>query len=124
MNTVNRSSNQIQVKGKSLPVTVKQAIINISAAGDNIVVEAVADKKIRVIARWYRSSGTNTMTPKSGVGAGATAIGGADYLKEGYGVSDCWAPHGYFYETGTGEALNFHLAQAVQLSGELDYIEF
>jgi hypothetical protein len=122
MNTVGRDSNSVQIKGYKLPRVVKQAIININTAGDNIIVPVVLLAKVRVLARWYRSNGSVIVTPKSGVGITATTIGGPDTLKEGYGVSDCWSPN-YFYETLEGEALNFYLSANVQVSGELNYIE-
>ena len=115
-------TNAAKVEGHEI-YPIKQAIINATTLGDNQIVEAVTGKKIRVLNRWYRSSGSVILTWKSGTGIGSTIISASDTLLQGYGVSDNWAPCGWFFETKVGEALNASLSGNVSVTGELNYIE-
>lgn len=103
---------------------VLQAIVNASSAGDNSIVAAVANKKIRVTSINLGPIGSAvTTTWKSDTGGSAVAIDAARaWTQTGAGMSDCWLPHGYFFETAAGKALNLYLSGAVQVSGTINYL--
>jgi hypothetical protein len=94
------------------------APIDASSAGDNEILALVAGRKIRVIGIKFSVADAVVLTWKSN----ATALGAAETYKAGGGMSDYWGPHGCFFETGVGEALNLGLSGAVQVSGWLNYI--
>ena len=94
-----------------------QAAINAATADTHRIVAGVPGKKIRVPNMHYRAYGTVTLTWKSG----SDALGGPEALEKGWGVSDRWAPFGYFFETAEGEDLNLELSDSVQVTGWLNY---
>lgn len=101
----------------------KKAVVNVSASGDNVVVAAVAGKKIVVINILVVAAGTVTLTIKSGVGGGATAKSGPLPLAVNTGLGGVFDPTGHF-ETAPGEALNLSLSAAIAVGGWLTYIEY
>lgn len=102
--------------GGVLPV--KFAVINASSSGDNTIVPAVSDVKIRVVHYVFTvASDVNVRWESS---AGGTALSGV--MSFTAGVQSAFSPVGLF-ETISGELLNLELSGAVQVSGHLAYVE-
>ncbi len=99
-------------------LTLKRAVINESTTGDKQIVAAVTSKKIRVINYSLHCNAANTVQWKSG----STALGGARAFAANGGIAPGEAILGHF-ETAAGAALNLNLSTAVQVSGELTYVE-
>lgn len=106
----------VHVEGKSC--LVKQAKIDTASAGANELVAAVAAKKIRVIALTLVCAAAQAVTFKTAT----TALTGAMSFAANGGMDINRTPPNYFLETVAGEALNLTLANAVQVSGTLNYI--
>lgn len=112
--------NVIYVDGGRM--LVRQAKIDAASAGDNTVVSAVSGYKIRVVGIKFSVAGDVTTKWMSDTGGSAVELVHAETWKAGGGMSDYWGPHGYFFETASGKALNLYLGGAVQVSGWLNYI--
>ncbi len=106
-------------------MSVKYAVVNATASGDNTVIAAVAGKKLRVVGYSTASAGTVTVKWKSGAsvdlsgpmpmvaaGSGQGVLGSGTYMAE-YGV----------LETDVGLALVLNLSAAVVVGGHLVYRE-
>lgn len=111
-----------QTTGVEYLLPIKQAQIDVAAAGDNTVVAAVTGKRIRVTHIKFSCAADVTTQWLSGTGIGAVALGPAETWKAGGGMSDNWYP-GFFVRTAIGSALNLYLGGAVQVSGFINYIE-
>ncbi len=99
-------------------IEVKFAPIDRATAGDGTaIVAAVATRKIRVLSYDLIAAGTVTATWKSA----ATALSGAKSLSLSTGVSKSHAKG--VLQGGVNEPLYLNLGGAVQVSGELSYIE-
>jgi hypothetical protein len=93
------------------------AQINVSAVANNLIVPAVAGKKIRLMNYKVSADGFVRMTWKSGT----TAISGP-----GLDVGDCQPTCSEsvlgVMETATNQPLNLALDSVVQVSGHVGYI--
>lgn len=101
-------------------LTVKRAVIDHADSGNNTLVAAVANKKIRVVALLLVAAGAVTARLESD--ANGTALTGQMSLAQNQGVELSFNPHGWV-ETGAGELLNLELGGAVSVDGVLLYIE-
>lgn len=111
-------NTSVMYDGKTA-VTPKFAAIEAGSSGDNIIIGAVANKKIRVLSYAFISSGTQTGKWKSG---NATDISGRMYFIANTGISAGYNPKGHF-QTGTNKELVLNLSQAVSGGGHINYIE-
>jgi hypothetical protein len=102
---------------------IKQAKINVSAAGDNPAVAAVAHRRIRLTAQSLSVASDVTVAWMSGTGVGATEVVPPRTFKSGGGIDGNWGPQGYYGHTEIGEPLTINLGGAVQVSGVINYIE-
>lgn len=106
-------------QGPDAPVQVLRAPINLSGTGQKTVVDAVAGKKIRVIAIHFVTKLALTIQAFS---AAANALTGP----MAFGVNGQFVNVGNLYgiwETNVGEALNFTLTGTTpQVSGSLVYV--
>lgn len=96
----------------------KFAKIAAGSSGDNEVVAAVANKKIRVIALHFVVAGVVTVIWKSG----STAISGDENFAQNSGMHLAEVRFGHF-ETAAGEALNINLSGNVTVGGTITYVE-
>lgn len=101
---------------------LNSAIINTAVSGDNIIVAAVAGKKVGLYAVWFVSPGAVAVKFKNGASIDfhpASTIGSATntglYLLEH--ADDPW------YETTAGNALILNLGGAVQCSGVAYFLQ-
>ncbi len=99
-------------------LTPKFAVISTGSSGDNTIVPAVTDKKIRVLAYMFISSGNVTATWQSD----STNISGPMPLIASTGVSAGYNPKGHF-ETSTGESLQINQNSTAVLGGQITYLE-
>jgi hypothetical protein len=96
------------------------AAVNVSTSGGNILIPAVAGKRLRVVNGLVMSAGVVTVTFKSGVGG--TAITGELQLTAQTGFIAPFCPVGHF-QTGVGQPLVLELNDAISVDGWLTYIE-
>lgn len=101
-------------------LTPKFAVIDAASSGDNTLLAAVADKKIRVLSLLLISAGTVIVRFESG--AGGTALSGQMNLIANTGFSLPFSPVGWF-ETGSNTLLNLELSAAISVDGFLTYVE-
>ena len=101
-------------------VTPKFAAIDAATSGDNTLVAAVTDKKIRVLSAFMISAGTVNARFESG--AGGTAKTGQMNLVANSGFVLPFNPIGWF-ETAASALLNLELSGAVSVDGALTYVE-
>lgn len=99
------------------PLTPAFKAISASDSGDNVIVAAVAGKRIRVL-RWG-------LTAKGEVDAkwrsGSADVTGERPLTKYASAGGAYCPVGVF-ETAPGQALNLNLSAAVAVGGELTYV--
>lgn len=100
---------------------IKFASISASNSGDNTIVSAVTNKKIKVLSVALIASGTVSVKWRSNT----TDISGAMPLVVNSGfVLPASAPGmGHYLETATGEALNINLSTGTAVTGHLSYFE-
>lgn len=103
----------------STGLTPKFAAISASAAGENLVVAAVAGKKIRVLKYTIVTSGAVAAKFRTSSGADLT---GAMALAANSGVGGAFCPVGLL-ETAVGDALTLNLSTGAGIAGHLTYIE-
>jgi hypothetical protein len=117
----------LEAKGTSMlefsHPAIKAASLDAHDSGDNTIVAAIPGRHVRVVGIKLSVAGDVTITWKSGLGGTTTALATAETFKAGGGMSDFWGPHGYFFETLEGEALNCYLGGSVQVSGWINYVE-
>lgn len=101
-------------------VTPKYALIDAAASGNNTLVAAVADKKIRVLDVVLIASGAVVARFESG--ASGTALTGQMELSKNGGFAPGFSPVGHF-ETATNTLLNLELDSTTSVDGWLVYIE-
>jgi DNA polymerase/3'-5' exonuclease PolX len=99
---------------------VKYAIIDHAGSGDNTIVSAVANKKIRVLNVMLVASAALTARFESG--AGGTALTGQMSLAANSGFSSGYSPVGHF-QTASGALLNLELSAASSVDGWIVYVE-
>lgn len=93
------------------------ALLSTSASGDNTVVAAIANCKIRVMSVAVVATLANVVTFKSGA---ATAISAAFPLGANGGMVLPFNEHGWF-ETATGEALVLNMGTATATGVQVQY---
>jgi hypothetical protein len=108
------------IYGGTTALTPKFAVIDVAGNGDNTLVAAVADKKIRVLACFLVAAGA--VTARFEDGAGGTALTGQMNLTTNSGFTLPFSPVGWF-ETGVNTLLNLELSGAVSVDGCLVYVE-
>ncbi|MCA9285851.1 MAG: hypothetical protein KDA22_11580 [Phycisphaerales bacterium] len=104
----------------AVALTVKYAVIDFASSGDNTVVAAVTNKKIRVLSLFLVAADAVTVRFESG--AGGTALTGQMSLVANTGFVLPYNPHGWF-QSGESALLNLELSAAVSVDGSLVYIE-
>lgn len=101
-------------------LTPKYAVIDDATSGDNELVAAVANKKIRVISLMLMAAGTvNGRFESSTAG---NFLSGEINLVANVGFALGANEFGWF-ETVSGESLNLQLSAAISVDGFLTYIE-
>lgn len=115
----------VAVKGSDEMHQTHTAIINAALNGDNTIVPAQVEKKIRVLGIKFSCASAVTTTWKSNASAVTDAYGNAvaaESFAANGGMSDLWGPWCWFFETDRGEALTLNLSGAVQVSGFVSFI--
>ena len=103
-------------------LTPKFAKIAASASGNNALVAAVTDKKIRVLQYNFIANGSvNAKFQSDGAGTPAD-LTGLKYCVVNSGISCPFSPVGYF-ETVVSKSLDLNLTGAIAVGGELTYVE-
>lgn len=98
----------------------KYAVIDHAASGDNTIVAAVTDKKIRVLSLYLIASAAVTARFESG--ASGVALTGQLQLAANGGLVLPFNEDGWF-ETVAGSLLNLELSGAISVDGGLSYRE-
>jgi hypothetical protein len=98
----------------------KSVAISCSGSGNNTVVAAVPDYKIRVLA--LSLSASAAVNAKFQSGAGGTDLTGLYYLAANGGMVLPYNKLGWF-ETGVNALLNLNLSGAIPVGGCITYIE-
>jgi hypothetical protein len=103
--------------------TIKRAAISAASSGNNTLVAAVADKKIKVLS--VLLVGATAVTVAFQSGAGGTALTGVMSLgaTAGFVLPPPADPNMFWFETGVNTLLNLSLGGAVQVSGVITYFE-
>lgn len=117
---VSASAETATVYNGSTSITPKFAVIDVAGSGNNTLVEAVASKKIRVLA--VALVGGGTVTARFESGADGTALTGQMSLVANSVVVLPFNPVGWF-ETAAAALLNLELSGAVSVDGSLVYVE-
>jgi hypothetical protein len=102
------------------PYEVKRASISANTSGDNTLVAAVTDKRIRVVALFMTVGTAGTARFESGTSDGF--LTGAITLAVGTPLVLPWNPNGWF-ETTAGALLNMILSGTLGAAGNLHYQE-
>lgn len=100
-------------------VTPKFAVISESSSGNNLIVNGVSGKKIRVLSYVLSAGGGVNAKWVSGT---TPDLSGLLYISLNGGFVSGYCPVGHF-ETGVGADLNLNLSSAVAVGGHLTYIE-
>lgn len=109
------------IQNGTTALTPKFAVIAASSSGNNTLISAVTDKKIRVLA--YNLIGNGAVNAKFQSGASGTDLTGLKYIAAaGGGICAPFNPVGWF-ETASNALLNLNLSGAVAVGGELVYVE-
>jgi len=103
--------------------TIKRAVISGATSGDNTIVAAVADKKIKVLSVFLIAATAVAVRFESG--AGGTALTGVMSIGAtgGFVLPPPADPTNHWFETGVNTLLNMELGGAVQVSGAITYYE-
>jgi hypothetical protein len=117
---VSASAETSTVYNGTTALTPKFAVIDHATSGNNTIVTAVADKKIRVHQCVLNVAADVTIRFESG--ADGTALSGQFQVKAGSGFVLPFSPMGWF-ETGVNTLLNLELSGAVSVDGVLGYTE-
>lgn len=101
--------------------TVKFASVNVSSPGDNELVAAVADKKIKVLSAAIIAAGTVAVKWRSDTSdrSGAMPL----LASSGFVLPASLPAAGYYIETASGEALGLNLSAGVAVTGHISYYE-
>lgn len=97
---------------------IHTAVIDHASSGDNTIVAAVANKRIRVLS--YVIVAAGAVTVRWEAGASGTALSGQMSLAANGGISAPEAILGHF-DVPTGVLLNMELGGAVSVDGHLRY---
>jgi hypothetical protein len=117
---VNSALRTDVIQNANTQLTPKFAVIDNASSGDNTIVAAVADKKIRVLCGLLMAAGTVTVRFESG--AAGTALTGQLQLIAQVGFQIPFCPLGNF-ESASGVLLNLELSDAISVDGWLVYLE-
>lgn len=101
-------------------LTPKFAAIDVTANGNNTLVAAVANRKIRVLAIMLIAAGTVNVRFESG--AGGAGLTGQMQLTAQVGFVLPFSPVGWF-ETFPSQLLNLELSDTISIDGCLVYVE-
>lgn len=103
--------------------TIKRAVISGATSGNNTIVAAVADKKIKVLSVLLVA--VTAVTVRFESGADGTALTGVMSLaaNAGFVLNAPSDPTNHWFETGVNTLLNMELGGAVQVSGCITYYE-
>jgi hypothetical protein len=103
--------------------TIKRAVISGATSGNNTIVAAVADKKIKVLSVLLIA--VTAVTVRFESGADGTALTGVMSLaaNAGFVLNAPADPTNHWFETGVNTLLNMELGGAVQVSGAITYYE-
>lgn len=99
---------------------VKFAAIDAASSGDNTLIAAVTDKKIRILSVFLIAAGAVNVRFESDTGG--TALTGQMNLTTNSGFVLPYNPVGHM-ETVAGELLNLELSGAVSVDGAISYVE-
>jgi hypothetical protein len=99
---------------------IKFAAISASSSGNNTIVAAVTDKRIRVLSAFLVAAGA--VTAKFQSGASGTDLTGAASLSANGGYVLPFNEGGWF-QTDPGTLLNLSLGGAQSVAGSVSYIE-
>lgn len=102
-------------------VTLKYATINVLNTSNTVIVNAVTDKRIRVMSIMLISRSTNNATIQSGSSSGVS-LHGAAYLAANVGFVLNFHPNGWF-QTATSTLLNINTTAADSIGGCITYLE-
>lgn len=108
------------IMSNTTALTPKFKIIDGASSGDNTLVAAVTDKKIRVLSLFLVTAGAVTVRFESG--AGGTALTGQMNIAASGGFVLPFSPVGWM-ETATSTLLNMELSGATSCDGALVYVE-
>ena len=101
----------------------KCTLIDEATSGDNFLVGAVTDKKVRVLSAFLTMTGTAvTVRFTSGNGATAQPLTGQMTPAAGQTITIPFSPIGWF-ETSTNTLLNLQLGGAQSVDGALCWVE-
>ncbi len=100
---------------------IKRAVIDHATTGDNTLVDAVTNKKIRVLSLFYRVAGAVNVRFESDA-SGTALTGSMNYAAAGQGQDLPYNPLGWF-ETAASKLLNLELSGNVSVDGALQYVE-
>jgi hypothetical protein len=103
--------------------TIKRAVISGATSGNNTIVAAVADKKIKVLSVCLVA--VTAVTVRFESGADGTALTGVMSIGAtgGFVLPAPPDPSCHWFETGVNTLLNMELGGAVQVSGCITYYE-
>jgi hypothetical protein len=103
--------------------TIKRAVISGATSGNNTVIAAVADKKIKVLSLFLVA--VTAVTVRFESGADGTALTGVMSIGAtgGFVLPAPADPTNHWFETGVNTLLNMELGGAVQVSGAITYYE-
>ena len=99
---------------------IQYAAVDVSSAGDNTIVAAVAGKKIRLLSIFLITSSNLAIAFESG--ASGVALTGDMELSRKTPFVLPFNPEGWF-ETAEGALLNLELGGATAMAGCLSYVE-
>ncbi len=100
--------------------SIKYAAISASSSGDNTIVAAVADKRVRVLSCFLVAAAA--VTAKFQSGAAGTDLTGAASLSANGGYVLPFNEGGWF-QTDPSTLLNLSLGGAQAVAGSISYIE-
>ena len=98
---------------------LQYASIDAAGSGDNTLVAAVADKRVRVLSLFAVAAGAVTVAFESG--ASGTALTGDMNVGANGNITMPFNPEGWF-QTVAGELLNMELGGATSVDGCLTYV--
>ena len=98
---------------------LQYASIDAASSGNNTLVAAVSDKRIRVLSLFVVASGAVTVRFESS--ASGTALTGQMQVGSKGNINMSFNPEGWF-QTVAGELLNMELSGATSVDGCLTYV--
>lgn len=108
---------------------MQSVLVDTAAAGDNLIVAAQVQRRIRVLGYKLQAAGAVTVTFASGAGTGTKLTGAMSMITGVESTAPICPPSnmgnmpGFWFETNPGDALNLSLGGAIQVSGHV-LVEF